>query len=168
MTLQELSEKSGVALATLSRIENGRMTGTLDSHINICESLEITLPELYRDLPSSKKKLDVKTRGTESKVSIHDKKSSSEILASNIQNKKMLPILMKIAKGGHTNMEETKPGVEKFIYVLDGKSEAIIGENKYALAQGDTIYFDSSVPHHFKNIGTGETRLVVVSCPPAS
>ena len=30
MTLVELAEKSGVALATLSRIENGRMTGTLN------------------------------------------------------------------------------------------------------------------------------------------
>ena len=166
MTLAELSKESGVALATLSRIENGRMTGTLDSHINICEALDITLPELYKELPSSKKKLEVKTGGTESKVSVHDRKSSSEILASNIQNKKMLPILLKIVKGGYTNTEETKPGVEKFIYVLDGKIEAVIGENNYALAQGDTIYFDSSVPHHFKNTGAGEARLMAVSCPP--
>ena len=30
MTLVELAQKSGVALATLSRMENGRMTGTLE------------------------------------------------------------------------------------------------------------------------------------------
>lgn len=168
MTLAQLSKESGVALATLSRIENGRMTGTLDSHINICEALEITLPELYKYLPSSKKKLEVKTGGSEPKISVHDKRSSFEVMASNIQNKKMLPILLRIAKGAHTNTEETKPGVEKFIYIMEGKVEAFIGENKYALAQGDTIYFDSSVPHHFKNTGIGETRLMVVSCPPTS
>jgi phosphoribosylamine-glycine ligase len=43
ITLLELSEKSGVALATLSRIENGKMTGTLKSHMNICKTLEIDI-----------------------------------------------------------------------------------------------------------------------------
>ena len=39
MTLTELSEKSGVQLATLSRMENMKMTGTLESHIAIAQTL---------------------------------------------------------------------------------------------------------------------------------
>ena len=49
MTLLELSNTSGVALATLSRMENGKMTGTLESHMNICKALEVNLPDLYKD-----------------------------------------------------------------------------------------------------------------------
>ena len=164
MTLLELSEKSGVALATLSRIENGRMTGTLKSHIKICEALDISLTDLYEELPSSKKTLEVKAKGTEQEISVHDKKSSSIMLASNVQSKKMLPLLVALSKGGHTNTEKDPHGVEKFIYVLDGKIEANIGEEKFGLGSGDTIYFDSSVPHCFKNFGAGEARLVSVAC----
>jgi quercetin dioxygenase-like cupin family protein len=51
--------------------------------------------------------------------------------------------------------------------VLDGKVEANIGSNKYDLAKGDTLYFESSIPHHFRNIGAGETRVVSVTTPPA-
>ena len=40
-------------MATLSRIENGKMTGTLDSHTNIAAALEISLPVLYKDLAYS-------------------------------------------------------------------------------------------------------------------
>ena len=41
LTLLKLSEMSKVALATLSRIETGKMTGTLESHMQIARALEI-------------------------------------------------------------------------------------------------------------------------------
>ena len=166
LTLQDLSQRSGVALATLSRIENGKMMGTLDSHMNIAKAFEMTLPELYRDLPSSKKTVDVQKSKAKPDVYIHDNRSSSEMLASYVSNKKMMPVLIKLSKGGNSHKEETKPGVEKFIYVLDGKVEAEIGQEKYNLTRGDTLYFESSLPHYFKNTGAGEARLISVTCPP--
>ncbi|MDD5428147.1 MAG: XRE family transcriptional regulator [Candidatus Omnitrophica bacterium] len=167
MTLVELSQRSGVALATLSRMENGKMTGTLKSHMHICEALNIALTDLYKELPSSQKTLKVEQKSAGGKVSVHDKKSSSIMLASGVKNKKMMPLLITIVKGGHTHTEETSHGVEKFIYVLEGKIEANVGEEKYGLGAGDTIYFDSSVPHFLRNAGNGEAQLISVSCPAA-
>jgi len=166
MTLLELSQKSGVALATLSRVENGKMTGTLDSHMRISEALQINLPDLYKELTLSKKAIEVQTKKARTDVFVHDRSSSSEMLAPKVLNKKMMPILIKINKGGSTHKEETKVGVEKFVYVLDGRIEANIGEEKYNLTRGDTLYFESSLPHHFKNIGAAESRLISVVCPP--
>lgn len=164
MTLVELAEKSGAALATLSRIENGRMTGTLKTHMNICKAFEISIAELYKDL--DKKKVEVQSRKAHTDVFFHNKNVSSEMLISNTLNKKMMPIIIKINEGGSTRKDATKVGVEKFIYIASGKIEALIGEEKYNLAKGDTLYFDSSMPHYFKNTGQGETSLVCVSCPP--
>jgi transcriptional regulator with XRE-family HTH domain len=165
MTLLDLCRKSGVALATLSRIENGKMTGTLKSHMRIAEALGITIIDLYKDLPESKKTLEVKTKEPEQKVTVHDKKSSTVMLVSSLQNKKMLPLFITIAKLARTNTDQTPTDVDKFIYVLMGKIEANIGEEKYVLSYGDTIYFDSSAPHYFKNIGNGEAQLISVSSP---
>jgi len=166
MTLAELSAKSGVALASLSRIENGRMTGTIESHIAICAALEINLPDLYKDLDDAKKTVDVQTKDSRANTFVHDRKSAIEILTSQAMQKKMMPVLIRIGKGGTTHKEETKVGVEKFIFVLDGKLEAYIGDKKHSLSKGDTLYFESSLPHHFKNIGAGESRLICVVCPP--
>ena len=167
MTLLELSNKSGVALATLSRMENGKMTGTLESHMNICKALEVSLPDLYKDLIASSRKIEVQTKKARTDVFVHDKKATSEMLAPNVLNKKMMPTMIKMSKGGRTHTEETKPGIEKFIYILDGKIETDIGGEKYNLTKGDTLYFESSVAHHFKNTGTGEARLICVVTPPA-
>jgi quercetin dioxygenase-like cupin family protein len=148
-------------------MENGKMTGTLESHMNICKALEVNLPDLYKDLSASKKTVEMRPRTAKADVFIHDNKAASEMLAANFMNKKMMPVLIKLGKSGRTHSEENKSGVEKFIYVLDGKVEANIGSNKYDLAKGDTLYFESSIPHHFRNIGAGETRVVSVTTPPA-
>lgn len=163
MTLLELSQKSDVAIATLCRIEKGHMTGTLQSHMKICKALEIPLPELYKDLMP--KPVEVRTKKTHGEVFVHSKNASSEILISNV-NKKMAPISIRVNKGGSTDEEITKPGVEKFIYVLAGRVDIVIGGETYDLTKNDVLYFDSSAPHHYKNTGTGEARLICVVCPP--
>lgn len=50
LTLGELSESSRVALATISRIESNKMTGTVEAHYRIALALELTLSELYQDV----------------------------------------------------------------------------------------------------------------------
>jgi transcriptional regulator with XRE-family HTH domain len=166
LTLLELSRKSGVALATLSRIENNKMTGTLESHIAICNALGIGLPELYQDLSPSNSAPEVHTASDRTEVFVHDKRSVSEMLIPKVLDKKMMPIMIKIGSKGTTHREESKKGVEKFVYVLEGKVNAAIGEKRYSLNKGDTLYFDSSMPHYFENIGASDARLICVISPP--
>jgi quercetin dioxygenase-like cupin family protein len=167
MTLLELSEKSGVALATLSRMENGKMTGTLESHMKICDALGLALPDLYSNLQPQHKSVELQKQKTRTDVFIHDKNSSSEMLVSKTLDRKMMPVLIKIGKGGSTHKEETRYGIDKFIYVTDGKIEAQIGPEKYLMKKNDSIYFEANLPHRFKNIGTVEAHVISISCPPA-
>jgi len=166
LTLAELSQKSGVALATLSRMENNRMTGTLESHIAVCKALGITLADLYRDLPASRKTVEVQTGKARPEVFVRDKRSTSEMLASKVLDKKMMPLLLKIQAGGTTHSEETKPGVEKFLYIIAGKIDAVVGTETYQLTRGDTLYFEASLPHRFKNTCQDEAQIVIVISPP--
>jgi len=168
MTLLGLAEKSGVALATLSRMENGKMTGTLESHMKITEALGVTLPDLYKNLSLSKRTIAINTQKSRTEVFIHDKKSSEELLASKVSDKKMMPVLIKIKSGGKTRDEKMKPGIEKFVYVLDGRIEANVGEEKYNLIKGDTLYFEAATPHFFKNTHGHDTKLLCVVSPPVS
>lgn len=167
MTLVELSEKSGVAQATLSRIENGRMTGTLESHMKICEALEITLPELYSDIEYAKKEVEVQPESLRTEVFVHDEKSSSEMLTKDILRKKMMPVMLKLDPGGITHREENQKGTEKFLYVLEGTVEATIGEKVYTLTKGATLYFESSIPHFLKNVGNSKALCLCIITPPA-
>lgn len=165
MKLIELAAKSGVAVATLSRIEHGKMTGTLESHMSIARALELTLADLYRDLPFDKKTLEMKPSSARSEVLVHDKSIISEMLVSKTTGKKMLPLLVTITEGSATKKETAKIGVEKFVYVLSGRVEAVLGNESYHLGKGDTIYFDGSVPHVFKNTASGNSQILCLTCP---
>lgn len=165
MTLTELSLKSTVQLATLSRMENLKMTGTLESHINIARALEVGLAELYSNITTDDKRIDQKDPRAKTDIFLGSGKSSYEILTAKVLSKKMMPILLKIEPGGKTNLEQNPIGSEKFIFILDGKIEAHVENDTYSLSRHNTLYFDASLSHYFVNAGQSAARVICVGTP---
>lgn len=165
MSLTELSKKSGVQLATLSRIENMKMVGTLESHINIAKALGIDVTELYRGIDQKPAIMDAGPDQSGTDIFRHSERSSYEILTKNVLNKKMMPVLVRIEASGKTSMEQNRPGTEKFIFVLEGAVEADIDGTKFHLSRHNTFYFDASLPHHLINKGKSTARVLCVGTP---
>ena len=165
MSSTELSQKSGVQLATLSRMEHLKMTGTLESHLKIAQALGVSLPQLYSDIINEENKIEVKTSKSPSEVFVHSKKSSYEILTAKVLSRKMMPILLKIESGGETHKEQNQMGCEKFIFVLEGKIEAKVGDDSFQLAKNNSLYFDASVKHTFINTGKATAKMLCVTTP---
>jgi len=49
LTLTDVSEQSGIQLATLSRIENNKMTGSVKSHVKIAKALGLRPSQLFKE-----------------------------------------------------------------------------------------------------------------------
>ena len=165
MTLVELSQKSGVQVATISRIENEKMVGTLESHIQIAKSLGIDITQLYSDAATPPKKPEVETPNSLTDQFQHSDKSGYEILTKNVLNKKMMPVLIRLEIGGETTLEQGAVGSEKFVFVLEGKIEIKINKESYILEKAHTLYFDASLPHRFHNAGKKIARVLCVGTP---
>ena len=166
LTLAEVSERCGVAPATLSRIENGRMVGKLDSHRKICDALGISLADLYREFQTGQERINVESETAKQDVFVHDEKTSSILLTSQALSKKMMPILIRLAHEGKTPKEEASDYTEKFLYCLEGNVRVTVGVKSYPLNPGDRLYFDATLSHFIENIGKGEARCLSVSSPP--
>ena len=164
ISLTELSEKSGVQMATLSRIENKKMVGTLDSHMQIAKALGVDVTDLYKGLSHQNAVIEF---GHEKNTDVftHSDEASFEILTKNIMNKKMMPTLVRIEEGGKTNKEQAQGGTEKFIFVLDGHVEISVNGQLFTLHKFNTLYFDASLPHFFRNNGKGAVKLICVGTP---
>ena len=168
MTLEELSKKSGVQVASLSRMENNVMTGTLRSHVNICEALGISLVDFYREAEDARKIVSLIKPSVEPESFTHSGKFTVEMLTTKVSGKRMLPVILKIQKGGKTHEEKNSPGTEKFIYVLEGKLRIKIGKEFYDLRKGDSIYFDASLTHCIQNPGKAASRALSLISPPTA
>ena len=167
LTLADLSKQSGVALSTLSRIETGRMTGTLESHIQIAKALGTRLPELYAQLDPFGSAFEHR-KSTDASTKVHsDKGAVLTILISNALHRKMLPALIHLPSGKNTKPEHSSEGTDRFLYALKGKTEVMIGKEKVRMEPGDSLYFPASTPHSFRNAGGAQAVLLSLTSPPS-
>ena len=166
LTLSELAEKSGVQIATLSRIENLKMVGSLESHMNIAKGLGVDITALYTHiLEKPEPASDSQGKAKDAEIFAHNAKASQEFLTGRVLSKKMMPVLLKIEPRGKTNKEQNQPGSEKFIYILEGNVEVFLEDKKFALTKGNTLYFNSSTAHYFQNKGQTTAKIIAVSTP---
>jgi len=169
ITLVELSKATGVDAATISRIETGVMTGTLESHIKLASALGIKITDLYSGIEEARIKggVSVQSASGRSDVYVHQAgKHSIAMLTTDVLKKKLMPVLVTIESGGTTNREEAKVGTERFLYVLEGAIEAQIGNETHTLRRGSSLYFDASLPHALKNPGGRTAKCLSVITPP--
>ncbi len=170
MSLKELAEKSGVQIATLSRIENLKMTGTVNSHLNIAKALNIELIDLYtasEHIEAPSLTVQVNTPQTTAELFTYNTFASYEILATQLFKKKMMPIILRIDPGGKTNAEQNPAGAERFVFVLEGEVRVYIGKDVYPLKTNNSLYFDASVEHYFENMEKKTAKIISVMTPVA-
>lgn len=169
MTLLGLARASRVDAATISRIETGKMTGTLECHVTLAGALGVKLSELYVGLEDERRRnaVAVQAPGHRTDVYVHGAgRSSIALLTSDVLQKKLMPMLVTIEAGGSTQAEEARPGTEKFVYVLAGQLEARVAGEAHRLRGGSALYFEASLRHQFRNVGRSTAKCLVVVTPP--
>ena len=55
---------------------------------------------------------------------------------------------------------------EEIHLVLAGKIEYVVGEKKFVMDEGDTLWHRSDIPHGAKNLGKGKAIYLTVGSPP--
>lgn len=168
VTLMDLGAQTGVDIATISRIENGKMTGTLESHVLLATALGVKVTDLYAGIEEAREKdgVDYQPSGSRSEAYVHEAgKTSIEILTTDVLKKKLMPVLITLEPSGVTQREEARVGTERFLYMLDGTAEVTVGEKTFPLKRGSTLYFDAAIPHQIRNPGKSGAKLLSVTTP---
>ena len=86
-------------------------------------------------------------------------------LAANKSDRHMEPFLIDVKPHVGEQILSTHEG-EEFIYVLAGEIEVAYGKDSYQLAAGDSIYYDSIVPHHLHSKGEQTAKILAVVYAP--
>jgi mannose-6-phosphate isomerase-like protein (cupin superfamily) len=165
ITLIELSKNTGIAQATLSRMETGLMVGTVSSHQQIAESLGVSVSELYLEIDSRLERTKHQSSSETRKVTAKNDQMKYELLTQEISKKKITPLLLTLQAQGKTEREQSERGVEKFLFVLEGNVKVTLNEDEYVLNPQDTLYFDASMAHQVANAGNKPARIFCAVSP---
>ncbi len=163
--LTALAELTGIQAATLSRMENLKMRGTVDSHMKIARALSINLTELYSEAMKSEEAVEIKNMNQPLEICSHNAESSYAVLTSNALSKKMLPALLQIKPKGRTDITQSPLGSEKFVYVLEGSIEVLIEDKRYSLNTDNSLYFNASFKHSFLNNSNLPAKILSMITP---
>ncbi len=153
LTLQQLSERTGVTKGYLSKVENSTSPPPVSTLVNLCDALHVDIQEFF-DEDNSKKmvtgNLDLLRKKEQNNVNSDNPLGGYSYypLVQSLKGKNMDPFIMEIKEG--TNSSFFKHDSEEFIYVLKGDLIFEYEDVVYHLGEGDAFYFDSRLKHKFK------------------
>ena len=165
MSLEQLSAKSGVALATLSRIENGKGPGTFRTHQKLADAFGLTLPDFYRNLRFEDSEPALQQSRGEAETFTYDEKATSVLLARQSASKQMFPQMLFLKPGGKTALEQYSLGTDRWLFGLEGAVVVTVGSKEYRLEEGGTLYFKATLPHRAENRSQRLAKVISVTSP---
>jgi len=170
MGLLELSKHTGLSLALLSKLEREVMHPTLPTLARIAMVFSVGLEYFFNSEP--RPVLEIVRK--KDRLRFPDSPDAEQVcyyfesLDFPVANRALHSYF---AEFNPVTPEQSQPhehsGIE-FMYILTGRLALRAGEAKYELAEGDAIYFDSSVSHSYRRIGARRTTAMVVLLPPRS
>jgi len=156
LTLTELSDRTGISVSTLSRLESGGRRPTLELLLPLAREHEVPLDELVGAPPTGDPRIHARPV----------KRGDSTILP--LSRRPGGVQAYKQVLHGRTSraLPETKvhEGYE-WVYVLGGRLRLLLGEHDLVLEEGEAAEFDTRTPHAILNADEHPVELLVLHGP---
>jgi len=170
-TLRQMSEKVGIPLSTLAKVEADKLSLTYDKLQQFATRLGLTMAELLAraETPTAGAPRVVTARRslirTGNSVQVLTPNYDYEYLCADLREKRMVPIIARIRAHDIKEFgEPLKHQGEEFIYVLEGTIEVHLQfYTSVTLNVGQGIYLDSSMGHAYVAKDC-ESALVLAVC----
>jgi DNA-binding transcriptional MerR regulator/mannose-6-phosphate isomerase-like protein (cupin superfamily) len=160
LSLAQVASATGVSVGFLSALERGQMSASIATLRRIARYYRTNILSFFEPARDNSKLV----RPTERKVLETTKGVRMELLAWG--NTAMEPHLFRIKPGGGSGESYTHEG-EEFLHILRGEFEIWLNTDEhYRMKPGDSLYFQSSTPHRWRNPGKTESWLLWINTPP--
>ncbi|MEZ8826431.1 XRE family transcriptional regulator [Vibrio sp. 10N.261.55.A7] len=165
ITLEEASQRTGLARSTLSKIENEQISPTFQAMQKLAVGLQINMPQLFE--PPRKKvatgRRDI-SRSGEGKA--HPTPTyEHELLATQLSNKKMMPFKSRVhARNFDEYADWVRHDGEEFLLILSG--DVLFYSEFYepvAMSEGDSVYYDANMGHMLVSTSKEDAHILWVT-----
>lgn len=153
LSVEELANNSAVNSELVEKILDGEIIPSLTPLTRMARALGVRLGTFLDDDPKDdpiiirkgKSEEIVYFSGEENKT--EDTSLQFYSLGAGKSDRHMEPFVIDMQRDEEEHDLSSHEG-EEFIYILEGEVELIYGQNTYLLYPGDSLYYDSIIPHH--------------------
>jgi len=163
LSQRELAKRAGVTNSTISMIEKNSVSPSISSLKKVLDGIPMSLAEFFTlDLHSNPQVFYARDELTD----IGDDDVSLRLVAAKRPHRAMSIMQERYRPGADTGEDMLSHKGEEGGIVLSGQLEVTVGGQSRVLGPGDAYYFQSSVPHRFRNPGTEVCEIISASTPP--
>ena len=163
LSQRELARRSGVANATISLIENGKLNPTVSMLKKVLDGVPVRLSEFFSDGEVAPEKIFFRA---DELTEIADGGVSYRQVGANLRGKAIQFLKERYEPGAGTGRHEITHEGEECGLVVSGRLTVTVGDESTTLRAGDAYYFKSSQPHSFENTGSEPCELISACTPP--
>jgi len=169
LTLVELGKKTNLSVSYLSQVERNIITSSVSSLKRIAEVLNMPASAIM--FSEARKKAVTHSVG----IVRANQRMKIEFPGSDIIYEMMTPDLKRkvslfwinLPPGSQSGVNAFSHEGEDAVIVIEGQLRVSVGDNWYTLNKNDCLYFESEVPHQWRNESTAFTVAIWMSTPPS-
>ncbi len=162
LTIRALAEKSGLAINTLSLIENGKSSPSVSTLQQLAVALDVPITTFFESGEPQRNvaylKSNLRPRAAFDHGYLEDLGAGSIIQA-------VEPFIVTLEPNAASGPQEIVHTGYEFVYCLEGRIAYAIEGHTYLLEPGDSLLFEAHLPHRWQNLGPGQSRSVLVLYP---
>lgn len=162
LSIRTLAELSDLSINTLSLIENGKTSPSVNTLQQLAQSLDIPIATFFEnERPIGR---IVYQREGERRQLVFSQ-GHMESLSAGMPRIGSEPFITKLEPDANSGKVPIIYAGREFIYCLEGHITYTIESDVYPLAPGDSLIFDAYTPHSWRNTASGSSRALLVLCP---
>ncbi len=169
LSLQELAQRTGYSPAVLSQIENHLVSPSLGTMVRLAKALHVSIGRFFDQ--EDTEPFTIIRQGERQIVSRFASKEgvqygyTYESLGAGKKNRRMEPFFLTLEPATIKSDKRSTHEGEEFIYVLEGSIDVTLWNHTDVLSAGDSIYYDSTIPHRVQCHGQQPARILAVIHP---
>ncbi len=160
LTLQDLSEKSGMSATAISAIERNVSSPTVNTLASIGKALGESLSSLLGETDIA---YVVTRAGGRERPATLARGADLQSLAAGVPGQRFLPMIGILAQGATSGDGLVNHRGDDFLFVIRGTLDVESNGNSIRLGEGDSLYLRENTPYRWTNAAAGETQIILVS-----
>ncbi len=165
ITLEEASQRTGLARSTLSKIENEQISPTYQAMQKLALGLQIDMPQLFepprKKVATGRRDLTKSGQGKPHPTPTYE----HELLATELSNKKMMPFKSRVrARSFDEYNDWVRHDGEEFLMIISG-SVMFYSEfyEPVSMSEGDSMYYDANMGHMLISSSVDDAHILWVT-----
>lgn len=165
-SLSVLALKTGLTRSYLSKLERGASSPSLATTMKLAQAYGLSVAQLTGSGAEGLDEMVSVVRARKRQPLVRHGSAlgySYQAISGGKRVKAMQPFVV-FPPGEYPARETVHPhSGEEFMLVLKGAVEIVVGERCFRLENGDSVYFDASLPHRMRSIGSTQAEVLVVA-----